>query len=165
MAAIDLWSGELFSPGQILGAAPAIPILFAAGVEWSARKQPFRYIGAAAGLAVLALCVLEDATYLTSRTEDLQSEVAAASTLLTPNSCVVFVSEKLSKAMFLVFDPELGRHECLNFFHRRLILASQPYVRPDQQHDAESYFRGLNFLEVKRMRFYSGQIVVMEQTQ
>ncbi len=51
----------------------------------------------------------------------------------------------------------------MNFFHSHIVLASHPYVRKDQQEDAESYFRGLNFVEVKRIRAGGGQIIVMDQ--
>ena len=85
--------------------------------------------------------------------------------LLSSDSCVVFVSQGLSRSVLTYFDPELGRKECFHFFHTRVVLASHPYVRPDQQEDAESFFRGLNFSISKRMDVGQGTIVVMDQRQ
>lgn len=80
------------------------------------------------------------------------------------DACVVFVSEQLSEPMFLLFEPRLARYECLNFAHRRIVLASHPYVRADQQQDAESYFHALNFQEAKRVRVGGGQVLVLDQS-
>jgi hypothetical protein len=161
--AMDTWGGEVFSAGQLLAAVPAVAILFAAGLEWSAGTRAFRIAGMAIATCVLVLCAIEDVEYLASRTEDLQKEADAIAPELTKDSCVVFVSEGVSKDLFLVFDPELDRRECMEFFHRRVVLAIHPYVRPDQRHDVESYFRGLGFYEVKRMQFGPGQVVIVEQ--
>jgi hypothetical protein len=79
------------------------------------------------------------------------------------DSCVVFVSERLSSVLFLVFEPQLASYECQTFFHSRIVLASHPYVTAYQQQDAESYFRGLNFVEIKRLEKGGGQIVVVQQ--
>jgi hypothetical protein len=114
-------------------------------------------------VAILALSAVSDIAYLSSNPPDIEREAKLVSPELTGDSCVVFVSEGYSKSLFLVFQPQFARHECLNFFHRKIVLASHPYVRPDQQDDAESFFRGLNFVEQKRIRVGGGQIIVMRQ--
>jgi len=163
--AVDAWNGYPFSPNDVLWAAPGMIVLSFAVLEWLARKQAIRPLGAAAAVLLIVLCAIGDANYLRNRTEeDFPSEAAMVAPELTGNSCVVFVSEGLSPQLFLLFDPSLEKRECLNFFHDRVVLASHPYVRPSQQEDAESYFRGLNFIETKRIRAGGGQIVVMEQS-
>jgi len=96
-------------------------------------------------------------------TEDVRAEAEAIPAALQGDSCVVFVSEQLSKPLFLVFQPELARHECTNFAHHRVVLASHPYVREEQQQDVESYFQALNFAPVKRIRLGGGQVLVLDQ--
>ena len=85
--------------------------------------------------------------------------------LLSGDACLVFVSQGLSKTVLTYFDPTLGSKECFHFFHKRVVLASHPYVRPDQQEDAESFFRGLNFGVAEHAEVGTGTIVVMDQRQ
>lgn len=163
-AVMDSWMGEVFSSSQVLWIAPGIVALTFAAFEWWGKKAVIRPLAAALAILLLSICAVGDAQYLASPTEDVHAEATSLQPELTGDSCIVFVSERFSSAVFLLFDPELAEHECLNFFHKRVILASHPYVRPDQQSDAESFFRGLNFSETKRVRVGAGQIVVMEQS-
>ncbi len=161
----DVWSGSPFRPSQILCATPGIAILLFAGLDWLSVGRKIRFVSAALAVLLICLSVAADARSLRNRGEDLEAEAAMIAPELTGRSCVVFVSERLSKPMFLLFQPDLNSTECLDFFHGRIVLASHPYVRPDQQEDAESYFRGLNFTESKRIRVGGGQLVVMDQAQ
>ena len=162
---LDSWNGYLFSPNQALWAAPAIVILVIAVLEWLTRRWRVPLVSTVLVIALLALCVAGNVRYLQNRTEDFQEEAALVAPELTSGSCVVFISEGLSRSLFLLFQPDLENRECLNFFHRQVVLASHPYVRPDQQQDGESFFRGLNFHEIRRTRAGGGQIIVMEQGQ
>jgi hypothetical protein len=150
---------------ELLFAAPAAIILFFAVLDWLAQIVIFRIVRIALGavaLAVLIVCGLADFELISGPKENLALESTYIPPELSGDACVVFVSEKYSKPLFLVFQPTLGAHECLDFFHQRIVLASHPYVHPDQQADAEGFFRGLNYHEVKRIRSGGGQIVVME---
>jgi hypothetical protein len=163
----DLWLGDSFSSSQILWAAPAMVVLVFVALEWLEKQ---RFVGAlAAPLAVLLilLCASEDYLHLNwnSRAGDQQMLTSLVLPELTGDSCVVFVSQNFSKALFAVFQPDLENRECLNFFHHRVVLASHAYVRAAQQRDAETFFRGLNYVERKRIRAGGGQIVAMDQSQ
>jgi hypothetical protein len=150
--------------GQILWAAPGFILLFFAGLEWFSTSRAKRT--AASGLAALLMvCSLPSiGVYLASRNDNVQTEAAEISQRLTGDSCVVFLSEGLSKELFVLFQPQLGRYECLNFFHRRVMLAIHPYVSPKWRTDADSYFRALNFREAKRLHIGDGEVVVLEQS-
>jgi hypothetical protein len=154
---IDVWNRYPFHGSQALGAVPGAIISMAEAIERLAPRQKRVLWG-----SLIVLCLLADVRYVLTTTEDLRSETALVRPLLRGDSCVVFVSERLSKNLFLLFDPGLESRECGNFFHRRAVLASHADVTGFQQEDAESFFRGLNFIEVKRIRAGGGQIVVME---
>ncbi len=165
---VDIFLGERFQSSHLLWAAPAIVILLFAGLEWLTKRRDLRPFGLAATIPLLAVCAAADAQYLlpppdSSRREDLQATAASVPGQLQGDSCVVFVSERFSRALFLVFEPELARHECLDFFHSRIVLAIHPYVTLDQQQDAESYFRGLDLVETNRLYAGGGRVVVMQQ--
>ncbi|MGA8028042.1 MAG: hypothetical protein WB992_12940 [Bryobacteraceae bacterium] len=162
--AADTWNLLPFAASQALWAVPGMIILFFNALDWLPQRQMSGPLMTALATLLILLCALGDAAYLGYRREDMQAVAALVRPELKGDSCVVFVSEKLSKSLFILFDPELDKHECMTFFHPRVILASHPYVRPDQQEDAESYFRGLNFKETKRVREGGGEIVVMEQS-
>lgn len=164
---LDIWLGDQFSPSQLLWAAPATVVLICAAIEWLAKRRELRLLASLATALLIGICVGANAGYLLTNPdllrEDLQATAAAVPTRLRGNSCVVFVSQRFSRALFLVFQPDLGSRECIDFFHARIVLASHPYVTPDQQHDAESFFRGLNMVETHRVSAGGGQVVVMEQ--
>ena len=160
---IDGTYNIFFSPDQIVWAAPALCILTVATLDWLNQKV------AVAGLAVAALllllCVYRNAEYLVTSKENVRAIDERVRPLLNGDSCLVFVSQGLSKTVLTYFDPTLGSKECFHFFHKRVVLASHPYVRPDQQEDAESFFRGLNFGVVEHAEVGTGTIVVMDQRQ
>ena len=151
------------APHDLLYVAPAAVILFVSVLDWLAlQERSLQAPTAAAGIILLALCALADVRFVGSTNSNLALESRYVGPQLHGDSCVVFVSERYSKALFLVFHPELAKEECSTSFHHRIVLASQPYVRPDQQANAESYFRGLSFAEVRRIWSGGGEIVVME---
>lgn len=161
---LDVWNRYPFGADQALWAMPGVIVSFFAALEWIAQPAKRRILAVAIPVSVLALCLIGNAEYLTTRTEDLKKEADLIPSLLTGDSCVVFVSEGLSKYLFLMLNPRLDPRICNDFFHQRAVLASHAYVRPAQQENAESFFRGLNFTEVKRFRIGGGQIVVVENT-
>lgn len=166
--ALDMALGEQFSLTKVLCVSPAIIILLFTALEWPAKRANLRPFSFGVATLIIAVCAVADAEYLLSAFgpgphEDLQTLAASVPGELHGDSCVVFVSQRFSQALFLVFEPELQRRECLDFFHSRIVLASHPYVTPDQQQDAESYFRGLNYTEVKRVQIGGGQVVVLQQ--
>lgn len=178
--ALDVYLGERFASSQLLWTAPATVLLIFAAFEAAQAAMPqsparklraraqLRPLAAAGAILLIAVACISDAQSLfafsiSPNREDVQALASAVPPQLEPDSCVVFVSEKFSKALFLVFEPQLNARECTDFFDRRIVLASHPYVRPDQQQDAESFFRGLNFVPTKRLAIGGGQIVVMQQ--
>jgi hypothetical protein len=154
---LDAWNHYPFRPSQVLWAMPGVIVSLSIALErW--KPAPKRALWA----LLILLCLVTDARYLATATEDLRSEALLVRPQLRGDSCVVFVSRRLSRPLFLLLDPSLQPNECRNFFHHRVVLASHAYVTPFQQEDAESFFRGLNFVEVKRIRAGGGQIVVVE---
>lgn len=160
---IDSASNAFFSADQIFWALPGMIILTAATLDWLSSTKKLPLIASAFAALLSVACVIGDVEDFTMRPYDVAKAVGLVGPQLTGNSCVVFVSESLSKSIFLVFDPGLGAHECKDFFHKRVVLASHPFVRPDQQEDAESFFRGLNFQEKKRLEESGSKIIVLEQ--
>ncbi|MDQ2774300.1 MAG: glycosyltransferase family 39 protein [Acidobacteriota bacterium] len=154
-------------PYKMFWIAPEMIILFFAAPDSFVRRKKNTLRTLAGGIATLliGLCVAGDVLYLRSdQTVDLKKEAAAIPKELIGDSCVVFVSEGLSRFLFLTFQPELRDRECLNFNKQRAVLAIHPFVTPDSEESAISFFRGLNFSEAKRINAGGGQIIVMEQT-
>jgi hypothetical protein len=150
---------------ELLYAVPGVVILFIATLDWLIQillVRSFRIALPAVGIAVVAVCALADLQFAMAPKGNLALESGYVAPELTGDSCLVFVSERYSKPLFLVFQPHLDARECTDFFHHRIVLASHPYVGPDQQADAEGFFRGLNFSETRRLRSGGGEIVVME---
>ena len=163
VAFLNVWAGASFSAQQIFWTAPGAVILPFAATDWLASKLRIRWTAPAVAGLLVVLCVLGNLSSISNRTEDMQAEAVSVAQELTGDACVVFVSERMSRVLFVMFDPQLRSRECLNFFHKRVVLASHPYVTPNQQQSAETFFKGLNFSEVKRMRVGGGQIIVLEQ--
>ena len=159
---LDAWNQYAFTSMQVLWAMPGVVIVSFAALERFAQRPARRTWAYALITILLTLCTLRDIDYLAFPAEDLAQEAAMIRPELTGDSCVVFVSEGLSKALFLAFQRSLESRVCSDFFHRRAVLASHPYVRPSQQENAESFFRGLNFVVIKRVHAGGGQIVVMQ---
>jgi hypothetical protein len=145
---------------DVLFAAPGAVILFVAGVDWFMQRNAFRIPAAAVAVTVLLVCGIADLQWVFSPKENLALESRYIVPELTGDSCVVFVSEGYSRSLFFTFQPRLVSHECENFVHHRIVLASHAYVRPDQQSEAEGYFRGLNYRVVKRIQSGGGEIIV-----
>jgi len=160
---IDGTYNILFSPDQIVWVTPALCILTVATLDWLNQKA--RLAGLAVAALLLLLCVYRNAEYLATPKENVRAIDERLRPLLSGDACLVFVSQGLSKTVLTYFDPMLGSKECFHFFHQRVVLASHPYVRPDQQEDAESFFRGLNFGVVDHTEVGTGTIVVMDQRQ
>jgi hypothetical protein len=161
--AYSLYTQFPFVTCELLYVVPGAAIVFIGACEWlRTESRGLYWLLAALAFAVLLICAVADVQYATAPKQDLALESRYVAPELTRNSCVVFVSEKFSRALFLVFQPQLGADECTDFFHHRIVLASHPYVRSDQQADAEGFFRGLGFREVKRIRSGGGEIVVDE---
>lgn len=160
---LDATEGRGFAAQHIVWIAPELIVAAFLGLERVGKLLRSRGIVFSGAVAILTLSAVSDIAYLSSNPPDIGREAKLVSPELTGDSCVVFVSEHYSKSLFLVFQPQLAARECMNFFHRKIVLASHAYVRPDQQSDAESFFRGLNFVEQKRIRVGGGQIIVMRQ--
>lgn len=157
---VDDTSNSAFEPSQMLWSLPGFMILFCAGLDWLESISQFAAWSAAA--VFLIFCLIGDYTFLTSRNENIHRIAVAALPEVTPNACVVFVSERLSPFLFRTLEPKLSPAECEDFFHPRIVMLMHPYVEPSQRKDAEVYFRGLNFHEVKRIDTGGGQVIVLE---
>jgi 4-amino-4-deoxy-L-arabinose transferase-like glycosyltransferase len=157
----DFLSSKPISPERLLFAMPGCVLLFAFALEWLfVKAAPVGWLVA----ATLFLSVAAgDYSFLTTHPENFEALSRVAVNEFTDDSCVVFLSEKLSRSLFDVIEPRLRQKECINFFHKRILLLSHPYVLPDEQEDGEDYFRGLNYHEVKRVRAGAGLLVVLEQ--
>lgn len=163
---LDAANGTEFEASQVLWIAPFLVVLVFAGLEYAAGTMRASWPLPIGAIVILGLSAICDIGYLASHPPDIGRVAQLVTPELTGDSCVVFVSERYSKSLFLTFQPQLAAHECLNFFHRKVVLASHPYVRPDQQSDAESFFRALNFVPQKRIHVAGGgQILVMRQKQ
>jgi hypothetical protein len=160
---IDSASNGFFSADHIIWALPGVILLTAATLDWLSSTKKLPLIASAFAVLLLLACVAGDVEDFTIRPYDVAKAVRLVNPQLTGDSCVVFVSESLSKSIFLVFDPRLGAHECTDFFHKRIVLVSHPFVHPDQQEDAESFFRALNFQEKGRIEPSGSKIIVLEQ--
>jgi len=162
-AVADVWLGASFTADQLLWALPAAVLVAFAGAERLAARRRMRPVAAVFATLLIAACVAGDYFEFSRPAEDTAAEAALIAPELGGDACVVFVSERFSKVLFEVFAPSLQRRECLNFSHQRIVLASHPYVTREQQDNAESFFRGLNFSEARRIPSGGGQIVIMEQ--
>jgi hypothetical protein len=160
---IDGASNGFFSADQIFWALPSLVLLVSATLDWLSSTRKLPIIASAFAVLLVLICIGGDVENFTIRPHDVARAARLISPELTGDSCVVFVSESLSKTIFTVFDRHLGDRECTNFFHERIVLASHPFVRPDQQEDAESFFRGLNFIPKKRIEMSGSKIIVLEQ--
>jgi 4-amino-4-deoxy-L-arabinose transferase-like glycosyltransferase len=160
IVAISLYMQYALPIRDLLYAAPGAALLFVAGVDWFVQRSAFRVPAAAVGVTVLLVCGIADLQWVFSPKENLALESRYIAPELTGDSCVVFVSDGYSRSLFVTFQPQLASRECQNFVRHRIVLASHAYVRPDQQAEAEGYFRGLNYSVVKRIRSGGGEIVV-----
>ena len=149
---------------QVLWATPVLILLFFAALDWISTSRLKNMAACALASLLLVCCVFSGVVYLRSRPDDMEREAAAVANRVTKNSCIVFLSEGLSKYLFLLFEPQLAPSECLNFFHRRAIVAIHPYVAVKDRKDVTSYFHALNFWEKERVYVGGGEIIVFQQT-
>jgi hypothetical protein len=172
-AAITAVNITAFTPNEFLWAVPGLVLVSCAALErlstlvlppmFAMLSPVFRVLSPGLAILLFALCIPPDAYYLLSPPGDLQALAALIRPELGADGCVVFVSEGLSRNLFLLFEPDLETRECRNFTHPRVVLAEHPYVAPADQRNAELYFRGLNFLEKKRQSKADGQVVTLDE--
>jgi 4-amino-4-deoxy-L-arabinose transferase-like glycosyltransferase len=153
-------TGDPVYPSHVLPAIPELALLLVA----TANLSKASFIPALAALLVVLSLVSDYAFVRNSYTPDIQAIVDAVPPELTKDACVVLVSEGLSRPLFLTLRPDLAERECHQFFDPQVVLMLHPLVRPDQQENAETFFRGLGFVEVKRKRVGGGEVIVMRQT-
>jgi hypothetical protein len=162
---VNSWNNAPFTPSDILWAAPSLVLLTFAAIQWLSKTPLFRsaLIGPILAALLVALCVPADLEYLANRHDDLRDLTALIKPQLAGDACVIFTSEKQSRYLFLLFQPELERWECQNFLHRRIVLAIHPFVKPEEQREVEQYFRGLNFVETSRLKAAGGEVITLRQ--
>lgn len=153
------------NPRDLMFAAPQTILLFMAAVHWALREGKFavvRFAVMAVMAVVIAAFLAMDLEIITAPKNDfaLQSQYVAPE--LQGDSCVVFASEFFSRQLFFLEQPRLQARECQEFFHHRIVLASHPYVTPEQQTSSETFFEGLNFAPVKRIHSGGGTIIVFD---
>jgi hypothetical protein len=161
---VESWNNAPFTPSDILWATPSLVLLVFAAIQWLAKVPLLRsaFIGPILAALLVALCVPADLEYLATRQDDLRDLTALIQPQLAGgDACVIFTSEKQSRYLFLLFQPELERSECQNFFHRRIVLAIHPFVKPEEQREVEQYFRGLSFVEINRVKAAGGEVITL----
>ena len=154
-----------FPPYQALWAVPGLVIVFCAALDALMRVPLMKNFGLLNPFIVIIailLCVPGDIEYVRTEPNDMAKLTALIRPEITSDSCVVFVSERLSRYLFEVFEPDLGKDECRNFFHKRVVLAIHPFVRPDQEREARIFFRGLDFEETHREISGDGKVITMD---
>ena len=158
-------SGSPIWPNQMLWICPQIVLLTFILFDFLDSRLEKPLVTSFGAILLLVLCLIGNAQNLqaNSRTDLEALANAIPAELGSGDSCVVFVSERLSNRLFLLFQPQLKNRECLNFLHPAVVLAIHPYVLPDQLRDAETYFAGLNFVESKRILIKGGEIIDMRQ--
>jgi hypothetical protein len=157
--------GLSFAPYQILWAVPGMIIVFCAALDVLVRLPVMKSISPAAPavcIFAILLCLPGDLDYLRTKPPNMAELTALVRPQLTGDACVVFVSERLSKYLFEVFDPGLQNYECQNFFHKRTVLAIHPFVRADQERDARVFFRGLEFKETHIDAVDGGKVIAAD---
>ncbi len=158
----------VFAPYLILWALPGMVVVFCAALDALVRLPVVKAISPAVpSICVLAilLCLPGDLDYLRTRPADMAKLTGFVRPQLTGDACVVFVSERLSKYLFEVFDPGLQKYECQNFFHKQAVLAIHPFVRTDQERDARVFFRGLDFKETHIDTVDGGKVITVDAQQ
>ena len=163
--AVSGWTGLFFWPYQILWAIPGFVIVFCAALDSLMRVPAMRSLKLLAPALILIaafVCIPGDFEYIRTQPDDLAKLTAMVRPQLSGDSCVVFVSQRLSRYIFGVYDPDLAKYECQNFFHKRIVLAIHPFVRPEQEREARIFFRGLDFEETHRAVLGDGKVITMD---
>jgi hypothetical protein len=171
-AAVAAVNVTAFTPNEFLWAVPCLVLVSCAGLErlstlvlppiFSVLNPVPRVLSSILSLLLFALCLPADALYLLNPPADLEDLTAAIRPELGDKGCLVFVSEGMSRFLFLLFDPDLEARECRNFSPTRVVLAEHPYVVAADKRNAELYFRGLNFTEKKRQAEADGQVITLD---
>ena len=162
--AVNGWANAAFAPYQVLWALPGFCIVFCAALDELSRLfawRSLRVLGLAICVVAILLCIPGDVEYLTTQPPDMAKLTELVRPQLTGDACVVFVSQRLSRYLFEVFDQSLSVNECQNFFHKRVVLAIHPFVRADQERDARVFFRGLDFDETNRKVSGEGKVITL----
>lgn len=154
------------TPAEVIVALPLLVLLFFCAVEYFLGGQFVRVtVPVLAALVAISSMAADYQFTRNAKDPDIQLLADAAwSPLSSLDSCVVFVSEGLSRPLFLALDPTLESRECMNFFHKTVVLEVQPYVRPNQRENALSFFRGLNFRIVRHQEIGGGSVITMRQS-
>jgi hypothetical protein len=154
----------VFPPYQILWAVPGMVIVFSAALDALVRLPAMKSVSPAApAICIFAalLCLPGDVDYFRTKPADMAELAALVRPQLTGDACVVFVSERLSRYLFEVFDPGLQSYECQNFFHKKVVLAIHPFVRPDQEREARVFFKGLDFKQTYIASVGGGKVITI----
>jgi hypothetical protein len=161
-----------FTPNDFLWAVPGLVLVSCAGLErlYTLLLPPVLAVlnpvppvlSSVLSVLLLVLCLPADVFYLLDPPGDLEDLTAIIQPELGDKGCLVFVSEGMSRFLFLLFDPGLETRECRNFNADRIVLVEHPYVVPADKRNAELYFRGLNYIEKKRQGEADGQVVTLD---
>ena len=159
------WSATPFPPYQALWAVPGLVIVFCAALDAWMRvplMKNLSLVNSVITAIAILLCLPGDVDYVRTQPDDMAKLTALVRPQIASDTCVVFVSQRLSKYLFEVFEPDLAKYECQNFFHKRVVLAIHPFVRPEQEREARIFFRGLDFEETHREILGDGKIITMD---
>ena len=165
--AVSGWTGSAFWPYEILWALPALTIVFCAALDALLRLPSMKRLSLVSPVVLvfaILTCLPGDIEYLRTEPPDLAKLTAMVRPQLGADTCVVFVSQRLSRYIFEVYDPGLAKYECLNFFHKRIVLAIHPFVRPELEREARTFFRGLDFEETHRDGVGKGKVITLDAT-
>ncbi len=166
-AAMSGWNGVTFMPYQIMWALPGLVVVFCASLDSLMRLPALKgmsLLGPTLAIIAILLCIPGDVEFLKTQPPDMAKLTALVRPQLGGDTCVVFVSQRLSRYLFEVYDPDLAKYECQNFFHKRVVLAVHPFVKPEQEREARLFFRGLDFEETHRDVLGDGKIITMDAT-
>ncbi len=159
------WTATVFAPFEILWTVPGLVIVFCAALDALTRLPLMKsasLFNPAVAIIAIALCIPGDAEYLRTEPNDMAKLTALIRPQLNGDACIVFVSQRLSRYLFEVFDPSLAQYECQNFFHKRVVLVMHPFVKPEQEREARIFFRALEMEETDRKVLGDGKVITMD---
>jgi hypothetical protein len=154
-----------FAPYQALWALPGLIVAFCAALDAMLRVPVLKGLTLLNPLILsiaILLCLPGGVEYLRTEPVDMEKLTAMVRPQISSDACVVFVSQHFSKYLFEVFAPDLTKYECQNFFHKRVVLAIHPFVKPEQEREARIFFRGLDFEETHRNVLGDGKVITMD---
>jgi type IV secretory pathway VirB2 component (pilin) len=146
-------------PGHLVFLAPVLALLG----TFAAAQIRVSLLASAAVVLPLAIASVQDVRQMVLEKPlfDPEAEAHAVRAELSPDACLVFVSEGVSRWLYLPFEPSLDDHECKDFFSKKIVLAVHPFVRPEQFSDARSFFRGLNLQQASEDHAGGGRVIVL----